>query len=99
MRIIGQVVDLPKESPLGLFIAGATALAIFGWWVYYYPQAKAAKGLIELRKSMEDWIHADQARHTKLWEDCVELQKRIGSLEGELARMKAERGGQEDEHA
>lgn len=86
----GQLLGIERGNPIGIFLVIATSLAILGWWVYFYPQGKAAKHLIELRKEFAAWQDRETARYDALWREKVELQKRCESLEGQLARLKSE---------
>lgn len=90
LGIVGQLLGIEHGNPIGVFLVIATSLAILGWWVFYWPQGKAAKALIDLRKEFIAWQDRETARYDALWREKVELQKRCESLEGQLSRLRSQ---------
>lgn len=86
---LAQLLGIERGNPIGIFLVIATSLAILGWWVYYYPQGRAAKHLIELRQQFADWQAAATKEYEALWREKLELMKRYEAAEGKLARWKA----------
>ena len=87
---LAQLLGIERGNPIGIFLVLATSLAILGWWAYVYPMGKAAKALVELRKEFAAWQDRETSRYDALWQAKLDLQKRCESLEGQLARLKAE---------
>jgi hypothetical protein len=88
--MVAQLLGIERGNPIGVFLVVVTSLAVLGWWAFYWPQGKASKALVDLRKEFIAWQARETARYDELYESKVKLYERCEALEGKLARLKAQ---------